>query len=107
MENANLRAAAALLLGSLLGCALTVGGASRDGLESPPSIITEVTAARPIAPLAVPARPNYGQPYVISRMHPLTVAGAFVAFSLFGLAAFGPNLPRRPESLYAAAGRRK
>jgi hypothetical protein len=88
VENANLRAAAvALLLGGLLGCAWTARRTASDG-NPPTPVVADVKTARPIAPLAVPPRANYGRPYVESQMHPLTVACGLAAFSLFGLAAF-------------------
>ncbi len=89
VENKNLRLfAAAVVLGSLLGCALTASRATKTGEETTAPIIGSTTKARPIAPAAVPPCENYGGPYVQTRLHPVSVAAAMTLFSVFGLSVF-------------------
>lgn len=104
VENTQLRStAAALLLGSVLGCAYTATQALDDRSETSAPLISPTEPARQIAPLAVPPRENYGAPFVESRIHPVVVAAAILLFSLFGLSAF--ESAKVPNTLACASGR--
>jgi hypothetical protein len=89
VEHKNLRIlAVALVLGSLLGCALSVSRVTRSDEEQKPPLIGETGKARYLAPLAVPPCEDYGAPYVHTRLHPVSVAAAMTLFSVFGLSVF-------------------
>lgn len=104
MEYTQLRSiAAALLLGSVLGCAYTVTQAFDGRRETAAPLISPTEPARRIAPLAVPPRENYGAPFVESRIHPVAVAAAILLFSLFGLSAF--ESAKAPNTLACTPGR--
>jgi hypothetical protein len=106
VENKNLRIlAVALVLGSLVGCALTVSRATRSDEERDPPLIGETEKARYLAPLAVPPCENYGAPYVHTRLHPVSVAAAMTLFSVFGLSVFpAVSRPKTPNRTPGRSG---
>lgn len=96
MEQKDLRTiAAALLLGSLLGCAYTASRATSTNDDPSPPLISPTEPARNIAPLAIPPSENYGAPFVQSRIHPVAVAAAMALVSVFALAAFSASVPAK------------